>query len=109
MQRFKKYIDKYLKSDKVKDSSQLQTFGITCKRAPDPPEEFDEFEFCTDFSGKDVVIAPAVLSGKIKRIMLGFPDAQDPDIVRPLTESQLKEFLDQKGEQLIGFFDYITQ
>lgn len=49
MLRFKKYINKDLRLENVKNSNQLQTFGITCGHLPDPPEDFDEFEFTTDF------------------------------------------------------------
>ncbi|MEW6002779.1 MAG: hypothetical protein AB1638_09070, partial [Nitrospirota bacterium] len=109
MQRFKKYIDKELKLANVKDSDQLETFGIICTTLPDPPEDFDEFEFTTDYGGQNVVIGVAVQEGKIKRVMFVLADEKEPDVLRPFTEAQLKDFLDQRGEQLVGFFEYITQ
>jgi hypothetical protein len=108
MQRFRKYIDKDLNTENVKNLGHLNAFGITGKHLPDPPEEFDEFEFSTDFSGQDIQIGVAVQMGKIKRIMLSLADKEDPDMVKGLTESQLKELLAEKGDQLIKFFEYIT-
>lgn len=108
MQRFRKYIDKNLNTENTKNSSQLNLFGITGKHLPDSPEEFDEFEFSTDFSGQEIHIGVAVQMGKIKRIMFGLADKEDPDMIKGLTESQLKDLLTEKSEQLIKFFEYIT-
>jgi hypothetical protein len=41
--------------------------------------------------------------------MFSLADKEDPDMIKGLTESQLKELLAEKGDQLIGFFEYITQ
>lgn len=110
MQRFRRYIDKNLNTENVKNSSQLDAFGITCRYLPDPLENFDELEFTTDLGGQEnVLIGVAVQSGKIKRIMFSPMDPKDPDIVRGLTEFQIKDFLGQKGDQLVSFFEYTTQ
>ncbi len=109
MQRFRKYIDKNLNTENTKNPSQLNVFGITGKHLPDPPEEFDEFEFATDLSGQKIHIGVAVQMGKIKRIMFSLADKEDPDMIKGLTESQLKDLLAEKGDQLINFFEYITQ
>ena len=108
MKRFRKYIDKSLNTENTKNSSQLNLFGITGKHLPYPPEEFDEFEFSTDFAGQEIHIGVAVQMGKIKRIMFSLADKEDPDIVKGLTESQLKDLLAEKGDKLISFFEYIT-
>ena len=39
MQRFRKYIDKDLNTENVKNLGHLNAFGITGKHLPDPPEE----------------------------------------------------------------------
>jgi hypothetical protein len=110
MQRFRKYVDKSLNLGNVKNSNQLAAFGIICTSLPDPPEEFDEFEFNTGYSEQmDVVMGVAIELGKIKRVLFGLSDKNDPDMFKGMSESQLEEFLALKGDQLVGFFEYITQ
>jgi len=110
MQRFKKFIDQSLNSENIKNADQLSAFGVTCTTLPDPPEEFDEFEFKTGLTEQmDVVIGVAIEMGKVKRILLGMSEKNDPDSFMALPESQLEELLTQRGDQLIGFFEFITQ
>ncbi len=110
MKRFRKFIDKSLNVGNVKNSDQLAAFGITCRFLPDPPEEFDEFEFITDFSEQmDVLIGVAIELGEIKRVLFGLTDKKDPDSFVALSDSQREELLAQRGDQLVGFFEYITQ
>jgi len=109
MERFRKYLGMDINLENVSNQQRLEAFGIACRYAPDPPEDFDEFEFGTDFAGQDnIVITVTVELGKIKKIMFGIADAEDPDIIRSLTGPQLNAFLSKKGDQLVGFFDYIT-
>jgi len=109
MRRFRKYFDKTLNVENAKNSDQLYAFGVTCKSLSEPLEDFDEVEFTTDFSNQNVLINVVVQSGKIKRIQLTLLDPENPDGIKGLTESQLKDLLTQKGDQLVEFFDYITQ
>lgn len=109
MQRFKKYIGKDVKVESMKNEDQIKNFGINCRYVPGQLEEFGEFEYTADFDGQDVVICVAVLLGKLKRIMFVLADKADQDNVKPLTEAQLNDFLNQKGEHLVNFFEYITQ
>ena len=110
MVRFRKYIDRELKSENVKDARELDAYGVTCTYLPDPIEDFDELEFRTEYNGKNNIVITITLElGKIKRAMFSVADEVNPDIVRALTESQLEGFLSNKGEKLLGFFDYITQ
>jgi spore germination protein GerM len=104
MERFRKYFDKTLNVKNIKNSDQLKAFGVTCKSLSEPLEDFDEVEFTTDFSNQVVLISIVVISSEIKRIQFTLLDPEDPDIVRGLAESQLKELLNQKGEQLAEFF-----
>jgi len=109
VERFRKYLGMDINLENVSNQQRLEAFGIACRYAPDPPEDFDEFEFGTDFAGQDnIVITVTVELGKIKKIMFGVADAEDPDIIRSLTGPQLNAFLSKKGDQLVGFFDYIT-
>ncbi|MEW6163169.1 MAG: hypothetical protein AB1606_07650, partial [Nitrospirota bacterium] len=84
-------------------------FGGTSKSLPEPLDDFDEVEFITDFGDQNVLISIVVVLNEIKRIQFTLLDPENPDIVRGLTESQLKDFLMQKGNQLVQFFEYIAQ
>jgi len=109
MQRFKKYIGKNLIIKNIKDSEHLNATGFNCNYLPDSLGDFDELEFSSDFDGQTILMCVAVLEGRIKRIMFVLIDKESPDDVRPLTELQLKDFLDGRGIQVIDFFEHITQ
>lgn len=108
MVRFRKYFERQVNVEKVKDTARLADFGITCRHLPDPPEDYDEFEFTTEFGRQEVLIMVTVALGKIQRILFTLTDPEDPELTRPLDESRLQEFLAQKGDRLAGFFEYIT-
>ncbi len=109
MRRFRKYFDKTLNIENAKNSDQLYAFGVTCKSLSEPLEDFEEVEFTNDFGNQTILINIVLQSGKIKRIQFTLLDPENPDAVRGFTESQLKNLLAQKGDQLVGFFDYVTQ
>jgi hypothetical protein len=109
MVRFKKYIEKDILLENARNVDKVKTFGITPRYVPDTPDEFEEFEFVTDFDGRSVSIGVSVQSGKIKRILVGLIDPADPDSFMALSKPQLEEFLNQKGEKLVLFFDYVTR
>jgi hypothetical protein len=108
MVRFRKYYDKAVDVEKVKDAGKLGTFGVECTYLPDPPEDFDEFEFRTILGDLTVVIMVTVELGKIKRLLFSAADPEDHDSTRSLTEVQLAGLLEEKGDQLVEFFEYIT-
>lgn len=110
MDRFRRFVDAVLNVENIKNSDQLKSFGVRCTYLPDPVEEFDEFEFRTDFYGKeDVIISFATEMGKIKRLMFGEADPHNPDVVKSMTGEQLKRFLSQKGDEMVKFYEFITQ
>jgi len=109
MVRFKKFLEKDIKLGNVRNSDHLLTFGIATKYVPDIPDEFEEFEFATDYSKRMISIGVAILMGKIKRVMIGLTDPDDPDNLMALSKEELEDFLNQKGEKLVQFFEYITQ
>lgn len=109
MVRFKKFLEKDINLEKIKNSDQLVTFGIAIKDVPDTPEEFDEFDFTTDYGGQTFKIVIGILAEKIKRVMIGFPDPEDTDNIIALSKEQLEDLLNKKGEKLVQFFEYITQ
>ncbi len=110
MVRFRKYFDRPLNVKNAKNSDQLHAFGVTCRYLPEPLEDFEELEFTTKFDNHYVLIGIVVQSGKItRRIQFTLLDPENPDAVKALTESQLRDLLVQKGDQLVKFFDYITQ
>jgi len=109
MERFKKYMGRELNIENVKNEQQLNSFGVKCTFLPDPVEEFDEFEFRTSFSGHDnIVITVTIELGKIQRVMFGVADADNPDVVRSFTGEKLESFLAEKGNEMIGFFEFIA-
>ena len=109
MERFKKYSDKKLDVERVKDESKLSSFGITCRYLPDPPEEFDEFEFVSTLEKEgDLGFVITIVEGEIKKILFGLIDEKDPDIIRPLSDEKLLLMLANKGGDLTGFFDWVT-
>jgi len=109
MQRFKKYIGKDLILKNVKDSDALLSSGFICNNLPDSMGDFEELEFSSDLRGQPLLMCVAVLTEKVKRIMFVVCNREDPDDVRPLSQDELKDFLDQKGDQLVNFFDGITR
>lgn len=109
MKRFRKFIDAELNVENVKNSAQLNSYGITCTYLPDPVEDFDEFEFRTDFGGKEnIVISFALEMGKIKRLIISEANEHNPDVVKGLTADRLESLLSQKGDDLERFFEFIT-
>ncbi len=109
MQRFRKFMNAKLNVENVKNSAQLNSYGITCTYLPDPVEDFDEFEFRTDFGGKEnIVISFALEMGKVKRLMISEADEHNPDVVKGLTADRLESFVSQKGDDLERFFEFIT-
>ena len=110
MERLRKYVGLGVRLENIKDAEGLRDFGFSCRYLPDPPEDFDEFVFVTDFVGtNDLGLMVTVESMTIQRIFFGLISADDPDIVTALSEAQLENLLVQHGDTLIGFFDYITQ
>ncbi len=109
MQRFKRFIGKQVISQNLKKLEKLSTFGVICKNLPESLDEFDEIELSVGSAEDEVLLAVAVLEGKIKRIMFVKVDKANPDTCRPLTEEQLIKLLEEYGERLISYFEYVTQ
>jgi hypothetical protein len=109
MVRFKKYIGKEFILGNVRKSESLRSSGFTCDNLPEAIGDFDELEFSSDFNGQSLLMCVAVLTGKLKRIMFVLSNKEDPDDVRPMSEAELKDFLDRKGAQLVNFFEEITR
>jgi len=110
MQRFRKFIDAKLNLAHVKDALRLNGYGITCTYLPDPVEDFDEFEFRTDFDGKNnIVITLALEMGEIKRLVISEADEHDPEVIRSLAADRLESLLAMNGDNLERFFAFITQ
>ncbi len=108
VERFKRFINATVNLENVQSASGMKKFEVECTYLPDPVEEFDEFEFKTEFKGKTIIIGFAVEMGKIKRLMFVKPDDANPDIVKALTPVELDSFFKEKYEQMIGFYEFIT-
>ncbi|MGB9803263.1 hypothetical protein [Desulfofundulus sp.] len=110
MEQFRRYMGRRVNLNNMKDTGKINGYGIICTYIPDPPEEFDEFEFKTEFSElEDIIITLAIESGKIARIMFSLADKENPDVVRRINQSQIEEFLMSRNQQLIQFFEFITK
>ncbi|MGQ9825063.1 MAG: hypothetical protein ACUVSK_08720 [Desulfotomaculales bacterium] len=110
MERFRPYLGKRINPEKIKGAEALlREFNVTCTYLPDPPADFDEFEFRTGFSApQEVVITLAVEKGAVKRVMFGLAGGDDPEEIRSLPKEQLEEFLSRRGGQMEDFFAFIT-
>jgi len=110
MERLKKYIGVAVNLDNIKDTERLKDFGFTCRYLPDPPEDFDEFEFVADIGElKNVGFMVTVQLMKISKMFFGLISPDNPDVVTGLTEDQVKTIFDESGDTLFQFLDYITE
>ena len=110
MERLKKYIGVAVNLDNIKDAERLKDFGFACRYLPDPPEDFDEFEFVADFGElKNLGFMVTVQLMKISKMFFGLISPDDPDVVTGLTEDQVKTIFDRSGDKLFRFLDHITQ
>lgn len=110
MEQLRKYVGRPVNLDHIKDRDTLKGLGFTCRYLPDPPEDFDEFEFLAHLGGiENLGLMVTVESMAVKRIFFGVISPQDPDVVTGLNEVQVKQVFEQSGDALSEFFDYITE
>lgn len=109
MERFRKFIDRDLNIENVKNEDLLGGHGVVCTYLPEPVGEFDELEFRTGFQAvNDLVITVAVEMGKVKRVMFSAAREEDPDDTRSLTGPEMERLLTEKGDHLARFLQLIT-
>ncbi len=109
MKRLRQYLDKQLNISRAMDKAALSGWDITIRYAPDPPEDFDEFEFGLNYQGKeDVAFVITIEKGEIKRMMFGKPDKDNPEILRPMDDATIADLMDKKGDNILAFFNYVT-
>lgn len=110
MQRFKPFLNQPVNLAKAREEAALARLGIAASYLPEQLEEFDEMEFRTSWQGEqEVVLTIATEMGSIKRVMFGLADRQNPELVRSMQQEQLTALLADKGEQLLAFFEHISQ
>jgi len=110
MKSLRKYVGLQVNLKNIKNTHRLKDLGFVCRYLPDPPEEFDEFEFITDAGGiENLGLMVTVETMKIKRIFFGLISPDNPDLFTGLTESQLNNIFKQSGEEVLRFFDHITK
>jgi hypothetical protein len=110
MERFRNYVGKTVVMEKVKEAVAQNAYGLAGQYLPDPPEDFDEFEFITDWDGENkLALMVTVEMMKVKRIFFGISSPENPDVVRGLSDTELKELLEKKGDVFVSFFDHITR
>ncbi len=109
MKRLRQYLDKPLNVEKATDRDRISRWGISVRYAPDPPEDFDEFEFGLDYQGhQDVAFVTTIEKGEIKRMMFGRPDRDNPEILRPMGDDVLADLMEKKVDDILAFFDFFT-
>ena len=110
MQQFKKYIGRKIVLKNIKNKEKLNSYGILCRYQPDPPEDFDEFEFTMDWDDDlSLAIMVTIEHLKVVRMFWGLFPMDDPDVMRPLTEVQQDNFLEEKGDLITEFFRFIIK
>ena len=109
MDALRKYVDLTVNLENIKHANRLKELGFACRYLPDPPEDYDEFEFVADLGGiENLGLMVTVETMKIKRIFLGIISPDNPDVVTGLSEPQVKRVFEQSESNLFQFFDYIT-
>ena len=110
MDQIRKYLDRPIILDNIKNVDALKRLGFMCRYLPDPPEDFDEFEFLADLAGiENLGLMVTVESMAVKRVFFGIVSPDDPDMVTGLDKEQVAKIFDVSGEALFAFFDYITK
>jgi hypothetical protein len=110
MDALRKYVNLPVNLDNIKNSDKLKELGFVCRYLPDPPEDFDEFEFGTALAGiSNLGLMVTVEFLKIKRIFFGLISPEDPDRVTGVSETQLNSIFEQSGAEVFRFFDFITK
>ena len=110
MEQLKPYVGKEIDLANIKNSERLKDFGFVCRYLPDPPEDFDEFEFVTEIGElRNLGLIVTVQSMRIAKVFFGLIDPDNPDMIKGLTEEQLASLFATAESNILGFFDYITQ
>ncbi len=110
MEPLRDYVGKKIELNHVKDAKRLGDFGFTCRYLPDPPEDFDEFEFGTRIGDLDNLgLMVTVQSMKIVKMFFASIDPVNPDMVRGLSEEQLTYIFEHAQNKITGFLDFITE
>lgn len=109
MEQLKPYVGKEVNLENIKNAEALKDFGFVCRYLPDPPEDFDEFEFITEIGElNNLGLIITVQSMKIVKVFFGLIDPDNPDMIKGLTEEQLASIFATAEPKVLGFFDYIT-
>jgi hypothetical protein len=110
MNRLKKYLNRSINLQNIKNEKALEGFGFSCRYLPDPPDVFDEFEFKADLGGiENLALMITIESMAIKRLFFGAISSDNPDLITGLDEMQLQEIFRQSEVQLFRFLDFITK
>ena len=110
MEQLKPYLGKEINLAAIKNAERLKDFGFACRYLPDPPEDFDEFEFTTEIGElKNLALVITVQSMKIVKFFFGLIDPDNPDMIKGLTEDQLTEIFTTAEAEVLDFFNYITK
>jgi hypothetical protein len=110
MQKFKELLNKKINPEKLKNLDKINEFGITIRYQPEIIEYFDEIEFGIMLKNGKIIAFPVTIENfLISRILFGMPDANNPDILLPLSNEEFEKFLKEKEQDILDFFSYLTE
>jgi len=109
VKRFRQFLGKELDTEKATNELELSKWNINVRYAPEIPDDFDEYEFGIDYKNKqDVGFLVALEKGEIARLLFGWTVPDNPDMLKPMSDKELKDLLKARGEALLEFFNFVT-
>jgi hypothetical protein len=110
MEQLRKYLGRPIHLGHIKNAEALEKLGFSCRYLPDPPEDFDEFEFSAELGGiANLGLMVTVESMAIKRMFFGVFSPDNADVVTGLEGDQLNRIFKRSSKELFAFLDYITE
>jgi len=109
MKKIKDLLNKKINHAKLKNLENISELGISIRYQPEIIEDFDEIEFGIMLKNGKIIAFPVTIEKfLISRILFGIPDANNPDILLPLSNEEFEEFLEEKEQKILDFFSYLT-
>jgi hypothetical protein len=110
MERYKKYLHRTLRADRLADRDSIVGMGFRERWVPDELEAFDEVELAIPLDDeRDLLVTLAVEETKIERMLLGHAPAGDDDAdAEGLTEDGLTAALEQHGDVVARLLAFLT-
>jgi hypothetical protein len=110
MERFKPFMARPVKPERLKDPALFEGTGAEPRYLPETLAAFDEMEFLAPYEGdRKLVLSVALEEGRIQRILMGWVGPGDPeDAMRSFDEQELEGVVDSHGEVFAVLLEKIT-